>query len=221
MTKTEAQLQPKLVQSLDDLEEKVYDYPKPVCTKEEFLRCVKDHKIEIIKDEGVYRHIKFYSSDCSWNQWFQIVTYPDTLVYSGDMGCYVFSRTEDMLTFFRQKELKINPSYWAEKCIAHDRDGVEEFSPQYFKARIEEWMDESEVSDGTREEVKREVLWNADDGALIAMRSAIDFKSSDGFYFADFWETDCNVYTYRFLFCLYSLVWGIQQYDLQMQKSSE
>ncbi len=210
-----------LVQSLDDLEEKVYDYPKPACTKEQFLECVKNHKIEIIRDDSLYRHLRFANTECSWNQWFEIVTYPGTLVYSGDMGTYVFSRTEDMFKFFRQNELKISPTYWAEKCAAQDKHNpIEEFSPQYFKARIEEWMDESEVSDETREEVRHEVLWNADEGAETAMRSAMDFKAENGFQFSDFWEVDCNVYSYYFLWCNYAIVWAIQQYDTEKKKQT-
>ncbi|HNC59762.1 MAG TPA: hypothetical protein PLP33_30350 [Leptospiraceae bacterium] len=193
--------------------EKHYSYPKPLCDKEAFLEAVKKHKLNVIKDENLYRHLIFYNPECSWNQWFEIVTYPKTLVYSGDMGTYVFSRVEDMFKFFRRDDLKISPSYWAQKCTSYDRDGIEEFSSEYFTARIEEWMDECEVSKETREEVKIEVLWKADEGDQIAMRAAMDFKAEDGFYFADFWEQDCNVYTYRFLWCLYAIVWGIQQYD--------
>ena len=41
------------------------------------------------------------------------------------MGTWVFSRTEDMFSFFRVHQDRpgygINPSYWAEKVIARDR----------------------------------------------------------------------------------------------------
>ena len=33
--------------------------------------------------------------------------------------------------------------------------------------------------------------------------------------FYDFWETDLEEYTFRYLWCLYAIVWGITQYDKQ------
>jgi hypothetical protein len=108
-------------------------------------------------DNGVYRHLKF--SKGSFDQSFDIVTYPWHLVYSGDMGTYVFNRLEDMFQFFRTKpngdkdKLHINLSYWGEKLEAVDRAGIESgyrvFSPDKMKESIEEiikmWVQECDV----------------------------------------------------------------------------
>jgi hypothetical protein len=68
--------------------------------QERFLSDVRDHKLMIIKDDPPYRHIRL-SRPGSSTYLFELVTYPGYLCYSGDMGCYVWSRVADMFTFFR------------------------------------------------------------------------------------------------------------------------
>lgn len=189
-------------------------YPSPACDEAEFLRTIGDHRMVVLFDNGLMRHLRFFGG--SYNRWFEIITWAGKLAISGDMGTFVFSRVEDMFTFFRGEQegpLKINPGYWAEKCIAQDRHGLRTFNPDYFKARIHEWLQDSDISTGCWEEIQAEVLSQADEGEWFAMQSAIEFRSEDGFVFQDFWEADCKVYTYHYLWCLYAIVWGIRQYD--------
>lgn len=104
------------------------------CTEERFLNDVKDHKIEVINNNGVFRHLRF--SKGSFDQQFDIVTWPWRLCFTGDMGTYVFSRVDDMFNFFRRKPetsngLYINLGYWAEKVLAVDKHGgVKEYSTE-------------------------------------------------------------------------------------------
>lgn len=185
-------------------------------TKKTFLKDVSEHQMTVKRDEGFYRHLRFRKPNSS-DSWFDIVTWPGYLCYSGDMGCYVFARLDDMLVFFRSPRLKINPGYWAEKCEARDRDGITEYSPNTFKERIAEWLDDAEVSAEARRLVGIEVLSRADDGESEARRAVNDFES-DGFQFHDFWETNLHDYTYRFIWCCYALTWGIRQYDRESKK---
>lgn len=85
-------------------------------TREQFLEDVKDHRLTIIKDDGLYRHLRFKQPGTS-NMFFDIVTWPGYLAYTGDMGSFVFTRIEDMLGFFRSKrgELGINTGYWGRR----------------------------------------------------------------------------------------------------------
>ena len=83
-------------------------------TLEKFLDDVKNHELTIHQNNGVYRHLTFSKiGDC--HQCFNITTFPDHLVITGDMGTLVFSRLHDMFNFFRSDDLRINPDYWAEK----------------------------------------------------------------------------------------------------------
>jgi hypothetical protein len=175
--------------------------------------------MQVFRDDDLYRHLRFSRTGSNANfDWFDILTWPGKLIITGDRGTYVFSRMADMFTFFRSRSepkdgsISINPRYWAEKCIAADRDGIQQFSPEYFTARINEWLDEAEVSDSIREAVKEEVLSCADEGEQRAMIAAHDFEH-DGFSFRNWWEVDCKVFTFQFLWICYAIAWGIQQYD--------
>lgn len=81
--------------------------------KDRFYENISKFNFVILKDDGLYRHIKFGPH--------QITTWPGYLCVTGDMGTYVFSRLQDMFEFFRlSKNLDIDYRYWAEKCRAED-----------------------------------------------------------------------------------------------------
>jgi hypothetical protein len=161
------------------------------------------------------------------------VTWPGFLAYSGDMGCFVFSRLNDMFGFFRndkdRKELQINPSYWGEKLQAVDRDGYhpgyKEYSPEKFKDLVEdhvkEWIEDYEITGDVLDElyatVKVEVLNFADDGEYKAHEVLRDYSfhldEERELEFSDTWEWDLKDYTYRYIWCLYAIVWSVQKYD--------
>lgn len=113
--------------------------------KARFAEDIKHHEMKIFKDDGVYRHLRF-SKPTSSAYYFDIVTWPGCLSISGDMGCHVFSRENDMILFFKKadyknaEELMINPQYWAEKIIS-GRDGVEVLSMSKFKDYVDRDLD--------------------------------------------------------------------------------
>lgn len=209
-------------------------------TEQQFLKEVANHKMTVLHDDGVYRHIRFKDPDTICMH-FDLITYPGYLVYSGDMGCYVFSRLSDMFEFFRTdrqhlrtgKTLGINLGYWCEKLQAVDGNrhqaGATEFSEEKFKRVIVEYL-VSWIRDNayrTSKEERRE-LWDevmdevigadGDSGGYRMQAAAYDFshttRSSDiEFYFRDLFEYDFTEYTHSFMWCCYALAWGIQQYD--------
>lgn len=69
-------------------------------TLEGFLNDVKNHELTIHKDDGVYRHITLRNSETN-AFYFNVTTFPNYLVITGDMGSLTFSRVEDMFMFFR------------------------------------------------------------------------------------------------------------------------
>ncbi len=153
---------------------------------------------------------------------YSLVTYDHHLVFSGDMGCYVFYRIEDMFRFFRRRELSVNESYWSEKVIAEDRERVTEYSPDLFKQKIKDCLEEYILGNEDlshddalqlRDEVNCEVLWHAEEGEDIAVSAARGFEFNAENVFQDFYECNVKSFTYRFLWCCWAIVWGIQQYD--------
>ncbi len=168
-------------------------------TEESFLKDVAKHEMTVLMDNGLYRHLRFQQPN-SWNMGFSIVTYPGYLVYSGDMGCFVFSRLQDMFEFFRtdreKDRLGINRSYWAEKLQAKDRNGFDEFSPDAMRETIEdhvaEWIEyfagpfesdeeeekeaKAEFAEAIREAVNDDVYAYLDEGEHEARRAVRDFS---------------------------------------------
>ena len=193
---------------------------KRECTRERFLENVKDHKLQIIKDDGVHRHI-IMSKEKDCYQRYEIVTFPQHLCYTGDMGTFVFRRVEDMFTFFRgdiNSKHPINTVYWNEKLQAVDRgQGDMAYSTEALREEVEQYF-KSHCDWRTLNEEERAALWqNIEDNVLTAESeeeawnsiSGFDF---DGFEFEDFWP-DMQDYTYRFIWCLYAMVYAIQEYD--------
>jgi hypothetical protein len=150
---------------------------------------------------------------------FELLTWPGYLCYTGDMGTYVFSRIEDMFKFFRpeRKEreitnLFINPYYWSEKVKAADRDGVDEFDAEVARDAVMTWMKDYEFSPKSRELVMDNVLSRLDDGEHWFVTAAYDFRNGDD-DFEEFFHTNLRSYTFRYIWCCYAMVWGIDQYD--------
>lgn len=204
-------------------------------TLKSFLGDVKNHTMRVIRDDGLYRHVRFKNPDTTIF-YFDLITWPGHLCYTGDMGTYVFERLEDMFQFFRRsgESYSIDMRYWAEKVQASDKsDGIKEFSPELFKEAVHEyrlrWV--RGYRDQLTKEQRRE-LWEAvdsdvlaslDEGQHRACNAVYDFSykvEGRTFWFNDFFERTIDDYTFRFVWCCFALAWGIQQYDTAKQEAS-
>ena len=197
----------------------------PACTEDTFDRNVLTHRMRIVRDDGLHRHIQFRRLG-SGVYWFDIITWPGALCIDGDCGTFVFRRLDDMFEFFRTDrehgKWRINPQYWAEKCTAADRSGIQAYSREAFAEAVNRWVDDF-LKDGDgedwpparaatlREAIKQEVL-TKDETEQDAHEAAAGF-SFDGFTFSDFWEVNCREYTHHFLWCCYAIQYGISLYD--------
>jgi hypothetical protein len=202
-------------------------------TIETFLKDVKNHKLTIKNDNGLYRHLHISSG--SFNQYYEIITYPGGLLYRGDMGEYVFERIDDMFRFFRvgtneeDGDISINDGYWAEKCIAEGINSkIEEFSREEFKEcvweRFKVYFEETPDDDKEKAEVKEDIeyllSYTDDYGEEMLSHKIYDYSSPEGsrFNFDDFFEYRTTEYTYRFIWCLYAIVYAIKMYDEVKEK---
>ena len=187
-------------------------------TVERFQKDIANHGMAVHRDDGIYRHLAFrHKGEHSWNMWFEIVTWPNALTIRGDMGSWSFSRIEDMFRFFRSsEELAINPSYWSEKCESVDwRTGpCKVFDADTFKANIVSSLDNYDLE----AEQRVVILAALNDGVFRydtehEMRQELDDFECGDFSFSNAWEISGRTFSYHFLWCLYAIVWGIQQYD--------
>lgn len=212
------------------------------CTKESFLKDVASHVVEVIRDDGLYRHIRLRKPGTMCFH-FDLITWPGYLCYTGDMGTFVFRRLEDMFQFFRTKPYanrdpldQIDRRYWAEKLEATDKHGgTKEFDNQAFQREITKQRRELFVEHGKNMSPNdREEFWSSledvknagEDGEHRTFSAVQDWSYT--YYMPRrltatresaciFLSTDdfpsCKTYTYHFLWCCYALSWGIQQYD--------
>jgi len=204
--------------------------------KEDFKRSTKDHKMEVLMDNGLYRHLKF-TNEGSQVYRFDIHTWPGFLCICQDMGTYVFSRVPDMFEFFNNdinKEYAINPHYWGEKLQAVDGNrnapGYEEFSQEIFEEHVwEEFKQFSDEHEGAefkeslaalKEALQEKVIDMSYDGNTRAYDAAMAFDWEDDdntmeYNMHDFWDYNCTDYTYHYIWILYAIVYGIGEYDKQ------
>lgn len=192
---------------------------------EQFEKDVAEHKVTVLREDGLYRHLRCSRGSYAYS--FDVVTWPGYLCYSGDMGCFVFTRLPDMFEFFRgRRTATIDRGYLAEKAVAADRhDGIREFSEEMFKAAVKDdfdsfaegWSEEDRVS--LWAEIEDEVICAVSDGRDTAVRAAVDFvwRAAEGrrdhHVFSDFWEHRLEDYTPRFQWCCYAVPWAIEHYD--------
>jgi hypothetical protein len=187
----------------------------------------------VLRDDGVNRHVRFRNPDSS-NMFFDLITWPQCLCYTGDMGTYVFRRTEDMFKFFRAsddlrayhqnkgRKLAINLHYWAEKLESVDRcDGFKEYSPEVFRNHIKDLIGDEEIDPELRAAIEADLITPTFQFELEARDAVAEFNNEHDEIFRDFWEANLTEYTYRFVWCCYALVWGIEQYDVMTQSRAE
>jgi hypothetical protein len=201
-----------------------------------FNKEIAGHTVKVLRDDGLYRHLRCRRGD-SYCMGFDIVTWPGYLSYTGDMGCFVFTRLPDMFEFFRgRRSAIVDRRYLAEKCVAKDKpDGIREYSEALFRAAIKERFDsyvadheltEAQAAD-LWEQIQDEVLPNGDNHQ-DAVRAAMDFRwvpADEGHtrgweVFTDFYEHRLEEFTTRFWWCCYAVPWAIERYD-EMHKAAE
>lgn len=162
---------------------------------ERFARDTATHELTVLRDDGMYRHLKFRgvaklkdgSTSPSSFYWFDLITWPGNLVVNGDCGSYHLARIPDMFEFFRGHD--INPQYWAEKVRAGK---TSRYSQDRFRRLVTESAADSEADyAGLAEAVEERIFgefaeWKTEyeDSAREALR---DFEHGESF------KADCTI----------------------------
>lgn len=98
----------------------------------------RDLQMEILQDDGLHRHVRFAKPGTGLYR-FSLVTWPGYLAISGDVESFTFSREPDMFGFFGRHRNRINPSYWAEKCVA-GRDKLTAYDEELARQLVIEYF---------------------------------------------------------------------------------
>lgn len=177
------------------------------------VRDLADHTITVLHSNGLYRRYRCQNHR-SWNMGFDIITWPGSLCFTGDMGDFLFQRTDDMVEFMRHSCMSY--SYMAEKCVAGK---VKEWSENVFAETLAERAKEggeftvhTSVGLETRS-VKDAICTIKSEYANYgshhdAMKAMCESGLWDGFNLPS-----CEDYTYRFLWCLHAISWFCERVD--------
>ena len=191
---------------------------------EHFAADVADWKMEVLNENGLYRHLRFRMTSGGF-RWFDIVTWPGKLVITGDCETFTFARLEDMFEFFRAGGCNINPSYWREKiCDGQDRTRC--FDWDRFRAEALAEFDratadgsDSELRATAREDLESELDCTEPDkwGAVQLLREYAYRPSYDQPPYFQFKlhesPPDGEGWDYHYIWCCRAIAWAIEQYD--------
>lgn len=194
------------------------DYPE---TAARFAVETQDHQMTVLLDQGLYRHLKFRGPRNEL-YWFEIVTSPGQLTFSGDGDSFVFRLADDMFEMFRRSSRSggINAGYWAEKVRTGN---ARSYSRERFEEIVEQQVAAAEprfpgLRDDVREFVLDSVVYDVDYEAS-ALMAALDFEyrppgaTGAPFRFEYVHEWDLRDFDWWFLFACHAIVHAIQQYD--------
>ena len=178
-----------------------------------FVKDTNNHHMTTLRDDGLYRHLMFRDPANS-SYWYEIVTFPGTLVINGDMGSFTFSRTEDMFEFF-SSGTDINPHYWGEKIQGNTP--FKAFSADVFTALVTEAY--ADMKDEFSKDMRAEFWQNIESDILAyadyepeARNALADFEFGS-VEFADTWEWDFTEYTLFYLWNLHAIRHAIATFD--------
>ena len=177
-----------------------------------FLPDVAEHKLTVLHDDGLYRHLRFQKPGTGF-YWFDLITWPGNLAFKGDMGGFMFARITDMFEFFRGP--RINPDYWAEK-LADGRESAQRYSQALFEQQVKEHVVEA-IRD--REAPKgigcaiRDLFEGGDITWEGGARDELEHFEHEGWRFGETWEWNFRDYTWQYLWACHAIRWGIAQYD--------
>ncbi len=179
--------------------------------KERIVNDLKEHTVTVRHADGLYRHWRCQKPE-TWNMGFDIITWPGSLCYTGDMGDCLFQRTPDMVSFMRGSCMSY--SYAAEKCVAHD-GRLKEFREERFEEILAERLKESE--DGTFRVMRRGKIENESvaDAIEEIRREYSEYSTPHdamrAMHESGLWDgcdlPSCEDYTFHFLWCLHAIKW--------------
>lgn len=196
-----------------------------VSSHEQFSQEMKDHKMTVILDTDTHKQLSFSGDD--FEHAFSIVAFPYHIMIVGDMGCYTFSRTKDMLRWFVKDAGKalerpeIELSRWRNKLVSVDSQlGVVTKSLRLLVEHVEECK--SSFLERYPDEAKHieeefdTLLQSRDDGVEMLLCEMYLFEitlDGEDFHLSqDFDDEDIEVYVSQFAWCCYALNFGVGMY---------
>jgi hypothetical protein len=196
----------------------------------QFLDDVKTHELTVNLDQGVYRDLTVKNPNTVVMH-YNITTRPGYLMITGDMGSFIFNRTEDMFSFFRSElPYQINPGYWGEKVksgVIREFDiGTANSSLQELLTDYLNGLDLSDADDRSKSKQALDAVNNfisenqgSSEFDFWANINYWDENEAGGLDLSDFFEYPTTKATFNYIWCCYAIVHAIKLYDAYVEKS--
>jgi len=184
-----------------------------------FARGTAAHRMTVLHEEGLYRHLRFEAPERGPVGPFELITWPYNLVAkTGWTFHFDIDATPDMFVLFRRTALtgEINPGYWSEKVRA-GRDEIEGYNPDLFEQQVKQHVVEAirngDAPRGIGAEVTSDIFVWGDISHEAGARQALeDFRYQD-WTFGKTWEWKFCDYTPGFLHSCHAIRRGIDLWD--------
>lgn len=183
--------------------------------RKNFTEQTTEHDMYVLRNDSPYRHLRFAKED-TISYWFEIVTFPNVLIFNGDYGCYVFSRITDMFEFFRNQAP--HPEYWSSKLIgqqqvttfsgSHVREYLAREFREYLRANERHWSPDE--CQNYIDEFEDEIINNCHEENDF---NNIGFKELESGFVFDPAVFNPKIFTMQFLWACFAIPWAIKKYD--------
>lgn len=188
--------------------------------QERFLNDTKNHRMQVIQDNGLHRHLRFSAPNTNI-LYYNITTFPGYLVFTGNAGSYTFSRLRDMFEFHRSSEgcNTIDYNYWMEKAESVDkRSGKETFSEEMFRDALRIQFRDWHFEDFAQmkrawAQVKQELwdIYSLDEALNMTSQYQCDETCNT---FVDIWDSRLTEVPFSFRWICWAIRYAIRDYDL-------
>lgn len=185
----------------------------------DFLAYTSDLDINVLRDEGgLYRHIRF--GQLGEVSWFDLITWPNRLVITGDLGDYTFAHVGDLLDMFETTSHGyINPGYWATLLRATGHPAREVSETKVIEHVVHDFWKRREPTIGRNralfQAIRDEILdrvGHGDERELLANFEHYDMTTRTFFTFPDAAGWDLDDWSVHYLRACWAIVWGIRRY---------
>lgn len=195
----------------------MYRSATQIKTAGEFATDTAEHRLEVLHDEGLYRHLHCSAGGRIAHS-FSIITALGVLTFTGDRGHYLFAGHRDMIACFDEEN--VNVSYWMQRFKACDvQRPLKEFSLESVKESLEAAIEGDDEIDEATAAAARDAVLGATD-AEDAHDRAADFTHNGQTVFTDVWDWDYEDYTVDTYWALYALQWAVDRYRAHQAATS-
>ncbi|WP_371605028.1 hypothetical protein OG345_42175 (plasmid) [Streptomyces sp. NBC_01220] len=177
----------------------------------EIFNADKAHgSVTVLQDQGAYRHLRA-TTHGGFLPWFEIATWPGTLIFQGPSGAWTFGRgVDDMAAYV--KDTPVNVPYWADLLLHHSnpayvyagKDRATQYIWEAVQTAENTFPDLPEAVEATFFAPYASADLDTEDGFLV---SASTFEHDD-FRF-DVQDWDLKIIDSGFAYACHALSWAI------------